>query len=177
MSLIVGIIAVVIIVVIAIIIAGNKKPSAPAPKPQTTVSATVNTTTETTTKPSTTEQTTQVTTTTTEATTKNDYSKLLSDTIWTYYFDETDYYSFLEFVDEDTLHYYEQDGYDAVIYEELWASYEINGNELIIHTSGTNETQVYKIKVTVSDKNNLKGTDCIKIQGDGTINPVEYYYG
>lgn len=62
MPILVGIIAVVIIVVIAIIIVGNKKPSAPTAKPQTTVSTTVNTTAETTTKQITTEQTTKSTT-------------------------------------------------------------------------------------------------------------------
>lgn len=176
MPLLIGIIVVVVIAVVAVIIAGHKKPSAPAAKPQTSISTTTNATAQSTTKESTTESTTQ-TTTTTEATIKNDYSKVLSDTMWYYYFDETDQYSYLEFLDEDSLHYYQQDGYTSIVNEELWADYEINGNELTIHTSGTNETQVYKIKITISDMNNLHGMDCIKIQGEGTINPVEYYFG
>lgn len=177
MPLLIGIIVVIVIAVVAVIIAGHKKSSAPAAKPQTSISTTANTTAQNTTKESTTESTTQTTTTTTEATTKNNYSKVLSNTMWYYYFDETDQYSYLEFLDEHSLHYYQQDGYTSIINEELWADYEIEGNELTIHTSGTNETQIYKIKITISDMNNLHGMDCIKIQGEGTINPVEYYFG
>lgn len=139
----------------------------------TTISTTVETT------ESTTESTTQTTagTAITAAKQENDYSQILQNTEWTYYFEEHDQTSILEFSDNNTLHYYHIDGELSETTSEMYGKYEINGNHLTVHNSDTGEIENYTIKITISDKNNLHGMDCIKISGTGTIIPVEYYYG
>lgn len=143
----------------------------------TTVSTTFETTTPTT------ESTTQATTTTTtttsttkETTTKSKYLLILPDTIWTCYTEQTNQYKFIEFVD-GALHYWEEDASTSVINESMWADYDIKGDELIVTSSGENKTEKYKISFVISDMNNLRGADCIKISGNGTIKSAEYYYG